>query len=114
MTKQIVTANRLTDGVVVYLAGDGTWTPWISDSHVVADEDSAAHLLDSAQDSVTRNEVVEPYLIDVIQEDGIVTPVRYREVIRAKGPSVHPELWRATERPAAGGDQAAVAYMNGI
>jgi hypothetical protein len=38
--------------------------------------------------------VVAPYLIDVVVEDGRVWPVRYREVLRAVGPSTHPEFNR--------------------
>ena len=43
--------------------------------------------------------VVEPYVIDVVEEAGVVRPVRYREEIRAQGPPIHP----AFGQQAAGG-----------
>ena len=48
-----------------------------------------------AHDSVSRHHariVVGPYLIEVAAQDGKVVPTRYRERIRAFGPSTHPEL----------------------
>jgi hypothetical protein len=41
--------------------------------------------------------VVEPYAIEVIRDAGDVRPVRYRERIRAFGPSIHPDF---AKRPA--------------
>jgi len=38
--------------------------------------------------------VVAPYLIPVSTEGGHITPLRYREVLRALGPSTHPDYGR--------------------
>jgi hypothetical protein len=87
MTQRIITANRLIDGAVVYLAADGGWTTTMADGRV-AEDDAAATLMAVAERAVAGRLVVAPYLIDVVAEDGTVRPVRYREVIRATGPSV--------------------------
>ena len=35
-----------------------------------------------------RNLVVEPYLVEVREADGSLTPIRYRERVRVAGPSI--------------------------
>ena len=85
---QVITANRLTDGIVVYLTPADEWSPAIADSLVCADAaDTEAALAIAARAAAEQQRVVEPYEIDVTTDDGI-TPVRYREAIRAFGPSV--------------------------
>jgi hypothetical protein len=97
MTLQIVTANRLTDGRVVYLAEGERWVEALRGSHIAHSEDEAKTLLTIGEDAAKQRQVVAPYLIDVVVEDGRVWPVRYREVLRAVGPSTHPELNRIVE-----------------
>jgi hypothetical protein len=41
---------------------------------------------------VAARVVVGPYLIDVAVEGGTIRPLHYREMIRARGPSVRPDL----------------------
>lgn len=124
MTLQVVTANRLIDGIVVYLTADESWSPWISDARVLADEQTADAVLALGKAAVVRNEVVDPYLIDVTQEAATIRPVRYREAIRAKGPSTHPQEERmphaappAEQIPVgavAAGTAVAMAFLNGV
>ena len=81
---KVLTANRLVDGVVVYLANDGGWTHVFADAARLA-PDAAADALGQAQGQARV--LVGPYLVEV---DGqTVEPrERLRETIRAKGPSV--------------------------
>ena len=88
MTREAVTANRLDDGAVVYLTEDGDWSELIIDSRLVSGEDERRALLDAADRAVARREVVEPYVITIVDEGGTIQPVRFRERIRAHGPSV--------------------------
>ena len=44
MAQQVVTANRLSDGVVVYLTADGGWTERLSEGCAV-DSDADAALM---------------------------------------------------------------------
>ncbi len=92
MSAQVLTANRLVDGAVVFLAGDGSWGTLLSGVRIAADTDTAAALEAIAGRDVVARIVVGPYLIEVAAQDGKVVPTRYRERIRAFGPSTHPEL----------------------
>jgi sulfite reductase (NADPH) hemoprotein beta-component len=92
-----VTANRLTDGIVVYLTPDDRWaeTPEAADWA----EDPAAQeaLLERAQ-AFAGTVVVAPYLFQVTpQADGTPRPSHMKEVMRAKGPSVRPDLGKQAE-----------------
>ncbi len=88
MTSKIVTANRLRDGRVVYLAVDGGWSERIEESRRAADEAEAKVLLQAAEAAVEARLVVDPYIIEVAEEGERIRPLRYRETIRATGPSV--------------------------
>ena len=100
MMRRVITANRLTDGAVVYWA-DGSWVEMLDDASRLEDESSCQSALALAEESVGRQEVVSPYWIDIqpvtsgnsgVESHEVTSawvPVRYREVIRAHGPSVH-------------------------
>ena len=78
----VVTASRLRDGRVVWLGAAG-WTESLHQARIVAGED-ASDALREALASAARQEVVAPYLVDVIA-DG--TPAHLRERVRASGPT---------------------------
>jgi hypothetical protein len=86
---QMLTANRLRDGDVLYRKGDG-WVLALADGDVFADQSSADAALAVAQAEMTRNEFVAPYLFEVRDVNGRIKPVKEREIIRAAGPTVHP------------------------
>ncbi len=98
MTLKVLTANRLRDGLVVYLAPDGSWSERIGEARIGAGEAASAELEAGAAAAVAAQRVVAPYLIEVSDEDGVIRALRYREEIRALGPTVRPELGtQATE-----------------
>lgn len=88
MAQQMITANRLGDGAVVFLAAGGRWTEQFEKGRLAANETEAAALQQIAEAAVTCAEVVAPYLIDVGEVEGRLQPTRYRERIRAEGPSI--------------------------
>lgn len=92
MTDQVLTANRLSDGAVVYLTPTGTWSEAITDSRIAGDADASAQLLADGLEMAGGWVADPPYLIDVATGEERVRPLRYREQIRAFGPSVHPEF----------------------
>ena len=92
MALQVVTANRLDDGLAVFYSKDDQWHNSIELASVVEDKEAAEDLLAQASNDENQLVVVGPYLIDVDTENGSPTPVRYREMIRTKGPSVRPDL----------------------
>ncbi|MCG8543079.1 MAG: DUF2849 domain-containing protein, partial [Alphaproteobacteria bacterium] len=62
MTHQAVTANRLTDGQVVYLTNQGAWSERIDECHIADSKELADALLQIADRAVARRQVVDPYL----------------------------------------------------
>jgi hypothetical protein len=84
---QVVTANDLLSGDVVYLTRSAGWSRRIAEASVVENAQAGAALLAAAEAQAKANVVVAPYLIPV---DATVTPprpVQYREIIRAEGPT---------------------------
>lgn len=82
-----LTANRLIDGEVVFWK-DGRWIDRFADAQLFADDDPAA-LEAEGQGKSQPTVVVDVYLIDLIESDGIWAPLSYRERIRALGPTNH-------------------------
>lgn len=89
MTFKILTANRLDAGLVVYL-GETGWSADIDAALRAHTDDSAAALDYRGKRAAAQNEVADPYLIDL--DDEHETPVRWRESIRAQGPTVRRDL----------------------
>ena len=86
---QMLTANRLREGDVLYRKGSG-WVPMLADADVYPDQASADAALAAATSELPRNEFVAPYLFEVRDVNGKIVPVKEREIIRAAGPTVHP------------------------
>ncbi len=97
MTVQILTANRLGDGAVVYRSQAGTWTERLDEGRVLASSEEAAELLGEAETAQASLEIVGPYLMPVQVEDGQIRPTEMRELIRAKGPSIQIDLGQQAE-----------------
>jgi len=86
---RIVTANRLADGSVVFLAEAGRWSPELSEAVAAPDEARLAPLLAEAERAVAAREVVGAYAAPVaIEPDGHIAPLGQKERIRAAGPSI--------------------------
>jgi sulfite reductase (NADPH) hemoprotein beta-component len=85
--RQVVTANRLRDGVSVYFVGKGHWSTSLHEAlHV--DAEAGETLLKAAEAGTPAQPVVAPYLIDAALIDGRLEPRSLRERIRAFGPTV--------------------------
>jgi hypothetical protein len=79
----VVTANRLVDGIVVYLAADGNWTEDIAGARIAETEDETKALEAEAAKDVALRKVVAVYPMEVALADGSVDPLSVRERIRA-------------------------------
>ena len=90
-TPQVLTANRLVTGEVVYWTR-GIWVGSLTAAEVFADGQAADAALDRARISVADRTVVNPYLFRVRAEDGHIHPLEEREIIRAAGPTVRLDL----------------------
>ena len=80
----VVTANRLDDGVVVYLAPGGVWTEDIEKAQKAESEDEIKALEAEAETSVRDRVVISAYPMPIaVKDDGTVDPISVRERIRA-------------------------------
>jgi Protein of unknown function (DUF2849) len=89
---QMIIANRLNDGAVVFLAAGDGWVTQIDLGLVIADEAEGQRLFVTAKQHEAECIVIDPTLIDVIVEGGHARPVAIREAIRAFGPTVRTDL----------------------
>ncbi|HEU4551074.1 MAG TPA: DUF2849 domain-containing protein [Rhizomicrobium sp.] len=87
-TLQVLTANRLRDGAVLYRKGEG-WVLTLAEADIYADKASADAALAAATAELARNLFVAPYLFEVRRQDDRVVPVKEREIIRAAGPTTY-------------------------
>jgi hypothetical protein len=84
---QMIIANRLIDGLVVFFTGAG-WSQSIADGAVLETEaDQQAGMTQAKQDE-TECVVIDPNLIEVERVDDRWRPTAIREAIRAFGPTV--------------------------
>jgi hypothetical protein len=85
---QMIIANRLTDGLVVFYTDDGGWSVDIADGIVITDEAEQDRLFRAAKADEDGCIVIDPNLIEVSVDGGSPRPVAIREAIRAFGPTV--------------------------
>ena len=105
----VVTANRLTDGAVVYWRADGGWTTQLPGAAVATSAAAARELLAAA--SVDQTSAVGAYVAPVkVAADGQVQPGNLREAIRSTGPTVEARSERAAKR-ASRSDGEASMYL---
>jgi len=81
----VVTANRLSDGAVVYRGRLGVWTTQLEAADVVTNADDAKKLLAAA--AAQDLEAVGPYVAPVEINGGRIAPGNLRERIRVAGPT---------------------------
>jgi hypothetical protein len=87
-TVSVLTANRLRDGIVVFLDFEGAWSETLAEAVLARSADEVRALQERGTYDAARNIVVEPYLIEVRETAGGLLPIRYRERVRAAGPSI--------------------------
>ncbi len=79
----VVTANRLTDGAVVYRTAEGTWSQQLDDAAVVSTEPDATRLLmEAVADDIGA---VGAYISPVRLNGGRIEPGNLRERISLNG-----------------------------
>jgi hypothetical protein len=82
----VITANRLTDGAVVYRTADRRWTPNLHQAAVATTAAAAADMLAAA--NADDLEAVGAYAAPVERKaDGSLQPANLRERIRLAGPT---------------------------
>ena len=82
---QVMTANALKDGLVVWMTSSFDWSNEFADALKTEDATKIETMQEKAAASEYANEVVGAYFIDIDPETGL--PARYRERFRVHGPS---------------------------
>jgi hypothetical protein len=94
---QVMTANRLRDGQVVFLTRSGAWNERIDDAVLVLEPQALAAIETRAAEDVQRNLVTGPYLFEAERIDGRIRANLIRERIRTLGPTVRKDLGKQAE-----------------
>ena len=89
---QMIIANRLRDGAVVFLAPNDNWDMAIGAGTLIDTEADAARLMAVAKQHEQHCQVIDPQLIEVEVRDGKPRPTAIREAIRAFGPTIRTDL----------------------
>jgi hypothetical protein len=88
MALQILTADRLTDGIAVWYDVDGRWNESIARAEIARSKEDAERLEAIGKKSFAENIVLDVNLIDIEETNGFIRPLRLRERIRAEGPTI--------------------------
>lgn len=89
---QVLTANRLLDGEVVYLAAGGAWVEDLDAAVILATKAEGEAALARGVKAEENQEIVHAYLFEVVDAAQPLRPVKQREIIRAAGPTVRTDL----------------------
>ena len=99
MTVQVVTANRLRDGVIVWLTPALTWSEDYAESKILRDEAEAKATLDATAVDVKARLVIGPYLAEFHETPEGLQAASARERIRASRlPTITPDQGSWTGR----------------
>ena len=85
---KIITANRLRDGLAVFLSKDGQWVENIAAARLAHNAEEAAELQQLADQAQAENLITGAYLIAVAIEENGIRAISTREYIRSTGPSI--------------------------
>ena len=94
---QIMTANRLRDGEVVFLTRAGIWSEKIDDAALVLEPQAKAALEVRAAEDVLKTLVTGQYLFDAERLNGRIRAAHFRERMRAMGPTVRQDLGKQAQ-----------------
>ncbi|MCD4661293.1 DUF2849 domain-containing protein [Agrobacterium sp.] len=89
MVDKVLTANRLGDGIAVWLDANGDWTENLQGAIVARHAEAVASFEEIGKRDFSANKVVDVAIVDVVEENGKLWPTRLRERIRAAGTTVH-------------------------
>lgn len=94
---QVMTANRLADGLVVFLTRAGVWSEKIDDAVLALEPQASAALEARAAADVKANLVTGQYLFEAERVNGNIRASHFRERIRTLGPTVRTDHGKQAE-----------------
>lgn len=89
MKAKVLTANRLSDGIAVWLAANGEWTASLKDAFLARHDDAVTAIEAAGARSLADNRVVDVNVIEIEETPNGPRPYRLRERIRASGPTIN-------------------------
>jgi sulfite reductase (NADPH) hemoprotein beta-component len=95
--QEMITANRLADGLVVFLDAENGWSEDFHRGAIFEDAAAKAQGLAVAAKAAEANFVVDPYPIELELRAGHLAPKALRERIRATGPTVRADLGKQAQ-----------------
>ncbi|HMQ58447.1 MAG TPA: DUF2849 domain-containing protein [Rhizobiaceae bacterium] len=98
---KVLTANRLTDGIAVWLGAGGAWVEHLDGAFIARHAEAVAALEETARHAQAHNLVLDIAVVDIEERDGRPYPLRLRERIRAEGPTVRRDLGKQAQDRAA-------------
>lgn len=87
--QKLISANRLRDGTVVYLAALGEWVTDIATAAVFTSAETYEAGKATAQEAVSANLIVDPLAVDITDCAGERRATTLRNMIRALGPTIN-------------------------
>ena len=94
---QVMTANRLKDGEVVFLTRSAQWSEKIDEAALALEPLAVAALESRARETVDANIITGQYLFEAERLDGKIRADHIRERIRTLGPSVRLDLGKQAD-----------------
>ena len=94
---QVISANRLTDGIIVFLASGHRWVESLQQAEVFPDATATKAALARVDADLRDNFVIEVAAFDVTTAGGRIEARHLRDRIRAAGPTVHKDHGKQAE-----------------
>jgi len=88
MKTKVLTANRLTDGISVWLGANGEWVASLKDAFLARHEEAVAAIVAAGDQALADNRIVDVNVIEIEETPSGPRPFRLRERIRAGGPTI--------------------------
>ena len=85
---KVLTANRLTDGIVVWYSRTNEWVEDVNQADAVTDKEAIIWLEKIAAETLGQGQHCDVVLIEVDQTATGPRPLKLRERIRAEGPTI--------------------------
>jgi len=95
--REIVLANRLTDGVVIYLDKTGGWTEHLHEAAVAHNDRSRADLEANAQAGLESQQIAGWEFVEVVPEAAGPRIVKNKQFIQSLGPTVRRDLGKQAD-----------------
>jgi Protein of unknown function (DUF2849) len=99
-TVKVLTANRLSDGIAVWLGRGRNWVEHVEEAWGAATPEAIAALEEIATDTLAKAQHCDVNLIDAEDLPSGLRPVKLRERIRAQGPTIRLDLGKQADREA--------------